>query len=391
MSQRYLNLKAYHQSDLFHPVTKDEIGFDRLSNVLPPSLASLELSKDKQVDIPETVRSIYAKYRPTPLVRAKGFEKAIGTTCEVYLKNEGAAPTGNHKANSAYLIAYLCRSDGAKYIATETTGNWGIALAMAGRELGIKVVCFLDEESHLERPDRKPLMEGLGAEVVVVSPPDDDKLRDPLTISANAAIDFVRSSKDAYYIFGSVYNYFILPQSVVGLEIKSQLAESGRYPDIVVGTCGGGASLLGTAAVFIADILDEGRPTRIVSAEAETCPILSEGKVGLYSVDDRQHFPLLRTYGIEGLKDGDYIGGLGSTVLASSVSFFHSEGMIEVNRFNAQEAMRAAKLLHESEGMLVALETGYTVAAIMKQAQENDNKVIVANVSSGETDKHFYE
>ncbi len=385
MTDAYLNLKAYHESGLYDPTTRREIQQSDLSGILPPSIADLELSKDKLVAVPYEMRRVYATYRPTPLLRAHNLEKAVDTDCEIYLKDEGAAPTGNHKANSAYLISYLCSKDEVRCIATETTGNWGLALAMAGREFGVRVVCFIDEESHSERPDRKPAMEGIGAEVTVVSPDDGGRIRDPLTLSADAAIDFVRDTGGAYYIFGSIYNYFVLPQSVVGIEIRSQLAELGRYPDIVVGTCGGGASLLGTAAAFLADAIDDGRPTRFVSAEADTCPILSEGRLGFYSIDTRGHYPLLHTYGIEELKEGEYIGGIGSTVVAPSVSHFHSKGMIDVHRATSAEARNAARLLHETEGRLVALETGFTMAAVIRQARENRRKVITANISSGET------
>ncbi len=384
----YLNLLAYHQSGLFDPLTEIEIDLESLSNVLPRSLAALELSKERHIEIPKQVLDLYLSYRPTQLLRVKDFEKAIGTSCEIYIKDEGSAPTGNHKANSAYLIASICKNDGVKAIATETTGNWGIALAMAGREFGVNVICFLDEESHINRPDRKPTMEKFGAEVVVVSP--NGKSKDPLTVTADAAIDYTKKSEGTFYIFGSVYNYFILPQSIIGLEIKNQLTQLGKYPDIVVGTCGGGASLLGTAAAFLTDIIDEGKNTKVVSAEAETCPILSEGMLGLYSVDTKQHYPRLNSYGIDELKDGDYIGGLGSTVLASSVAHFHSQGLLEANQFTSHEAMNAAKLLYENEGLLIALESGFTMAAVAKQAYENENKVIVANVSSGHSDKQFY-
>jgi len=390
MLNKFLNLNTYNKSHLFEPLQQKEINQDKLSRVLPPSLAKLELSSEKFIDIPRDVFDIYSTYRPTPLYRARELEKAIGTTCEVYIKDEGATPTGNHKINSAYLIAYLCRKDGIKTVATETTGNWGIALAMAAKRFGIKTVCFLDYESHLERPNRKALMEGFGADVVIVEPPANQEVKDLLTLSANAAIEFTKRSKGAYYIFGSVYSYFIIPQSVIGLEIKSQLVELDRYPDIVIGTCGGGANLLGTSGVFLADTIDEKRKARIVSAEAESCPILSEGKMGLYSIDTLKYYPLIRTYGLEGLRDGDYVGGLGSTVVASSVAYFHSRGLIDVNRFNSEEAMKAAEIFHKSEGKLIALETGFTMAAVIKQARENHNKVIVANISSGETDKKFY-
>jgi len=390
MLNKFLNLKAYHQSDLFNPISEKELGLDDLCKVLPPSLAALEMSKEKYIDIPREIAQIYTTYRPTPLLRAREFEKSIHTNCEIYIKNEGAAPTGNHKANSAYLIAYLCKKDGIKAIATETTGNWGLALAMAGRHFGVKVICFLDYESHIERPNRKSLMEQMGAQVEVVEPQQNQKVKDLLTLSADAAIEFIRKSKGIYYIFGSVYGYFIIPQSVIGLEIKSQLKGLNKYPDIVIGSCGGGANLLGTAATFLADIVDENRGTRIVSAESEGCPILSEGKIGLYSIDSLRYYPLLKTYGIDELKTDGYVGGLGSTIVASSVAFFHSKGLINVNRFGAEEAHRAAELFYKSEGMLVALETGYTIAAIIRQARENDNRVIVANISSGDTDRKFY-
>lgn len=390
MVGRYLNLKAYHQSDLFHPCGEKEMGLDDLSEILPPSLAKLELSKDKYIDIPEEISDTYSTFRPTPLTRVRELERAIDTSCEIYVKDEGQTPTGNHKANSAYLIAFLCKRDGVAAIATETTGNWGIALAMAGRRFGVEVVCFLDHESHAQRPDRKSAMEELGAEVVVVQPRENQKTRDLLTLSADAAIEFTKQSRGVYYVFGSVYGYFVIPQSVIGLETKNQLEKLNRYPDVVVGTCGGGASLLGTAAVFLADIVDENRGTKIVSAEAESCPVLSEGSMGLYSIDTQQYYPMLKTYGIDELKNGGYVGGLGCTVIASSVAFFHSQGMIDVNRFSADDASSAAETLHKSEGMLVALESGYTVAAVIKQARENDNKVIVANVSSGDRDRQFY-
>lgn len=391
MLNKFLNLNAYHKAHLFEPRYQKEINQRELAKVLPPSLAKLELFSEKYVEIPGEVFDIYSTYRPTPLFRVRQFEKNIGTNCEIYIKDEGATPTGNHKINSAYLIAYSCKKDNIKTIATETTGNWGIALAMAAKRFGIKTVCFLDYESHLERPNRKALMEGFGADVVIVEPPPQQEVKDLLTLSANAAIEFIKLSKGAYYIFGSVYSYFIIPQSVIGLEIKSQLAELSRYPDIVVGTCGGGANLLGTAGVFLADIIDEKRKTKIVSAEAQSCPILSEGKMGLYSIDTVKYYPLIHTYGLDGLRDGDYVGGLGSTVVASSVAYFHSTGLIHVNRFSSEEAMKAAESFHRSEGKLIALETGFTMAAVIKQARENNNKIIVANISSGETDKKFYE
>jgi len=152
-----------------------------------------------------------ANYRETPLFRARNFEKAIGTTCEIYIKDEGKTPSGNHKMNSAYLIAYLCAKDGIRTIVTETTGNWGIALALAANDFGLTVMCIIDEESNQARPNRKSIMEGFGAIVRVVTL--DEYHKDLLTLSTDKAIEYTKTLKNAVYIYGSVYGYFVIPQS----------------------------------------------------------------------------------------------------------------------------------------------------------------------------------
>ena len=384
MIKNYLNINGYCNYNLINPKNRNLITLRELSEILPSSIAQLELSKDKEIEIPKEVLNIYSKFRPTPLFRARNFEKAIGTSCEIYIKDEGLTLTGNHKANSAYLIAYLCKKDKVKIITTETTGNWGIALAKACKKFGLEAICFIDYDSHRKRPDRKSAMEKEGSKVIVVE--QDSKHSDLLTLSADAAIKYTKNLENATYIFGSVYNYFIIPQSIIGLEAKEQL---GKYPDIVVGSCGGGANLLGTSAAFIADKLDNKSDVDILSAESEKCPILTRGKKGLYSIDNLNYFPLIETYGLDGLVNGEYIGGLGSTIVASPVAEFHSRGIIKARTYNSEEARKAAKLFYESERKWVALESSYQLASVIDKAREN-KKVILVNISSGNSDTQFY-
>lgn len=390
MIEDFLNINSYWNYQLFDPAGKESLELDRLSRVFPYSLATVELSRAKEIPIPDAVRSIYAQYRPTPLFRAEKFEKAVGTDCEIYVKDEGTTPSGNHKANSAYFIAFLCKQDGLGFITTETTGNWGTALASAAKEFDLHMISFIDEESDRLRPDRKLVMESFGSKVIVV--PKDDQHSDLLSLSADAAVKFTQSLNNAAYIFGSVYGYFVLPQSIIGLEAKKQLQELGKYPDIVVGSCGGGANILGTAAAFIADKIDLKKEVEIFSAEAVSCPILTRGKLGYYSIDNLGYYPLIRTYGLEGLlNDGKYIGGLGSTIVAPSVAHFHSQGIIKAKTFLSEEAREAAEMFHRSEGKYVALETGFQLAAVVDKAKQNNKKIILVNISSGINDKQFYK
>lgn len=388
VNKEYVNINSYFDYELVDPKTKKLFRINELSNVFPESIAELELSTKKVIKIPKKVLDTYSKFRPTPLFRAKNFEKAIGTNCEIYIKDEGSTPTGNHKVNSAYLIAYLCKKDGVKTITTETTGNWGIALAIADKKFGLKTICFIDYESNKKRPDRKKVMEKLGAEVIVVN--QNKKYKDLLTLSADAALKYTKKLKNAAYIFGSVYGYFVITQSIISLEAKEQLKKLGKYPDIVIGSCGGGANLLGISAAFIVDILEKDKKIEIFSAESENCPILTKGIRGLYSIDTLRKFPLLNTYGLKSISDKEYIGGLGSTIVASAVSYFHLKRIIKAETFSAEEAKNAAELFHKTENKWVALETGYQLAGVIKKAKQNQGKIILVNISSGKNDSQFY-
>ena len=379
MVSNYLNLNAYFDYRIFP---------SRSGSGIPSALMRFETERRAMIPIPPEVLKVYSRFRPTPLFRASRFEHALGTTCQIFMKDESATPTGNHKANSSYAIAYLCASTGIRELTTETTGNWGVALAMAAKEFDLKSLCFLDETSDTRRPRAKSCIKEQGGEVVIVK--RDDHHRDLLQLSADAAIEMTRQLADAAYIFGSVYGYFIVPQSIMGIEARQQLASLGKYPDVVVGSCGGGANLLGIAAPFLIDRLTNASDVRVVSAESEKCPILSRGRSGVYSVDSSGYYPSIATYGLDGLIDDEYIGGLGSTIVASAAAHFHRENLIQAHVVSSTEALQAAQLFSQTEGVRVALETAYQLAAVVRESKLMDQGVILANISSGRNDTLFY-
>jgi predicted alternative tryptophan synthase beta-subunit len=56
---------------------------------------------ERYIPIPEPVREYLTMWRPTPLVRARRLEQALGTPARIYYKNEGVSPVGSHKPNTA--------------------------------------------------------------------------------------------------------------------------------------------------------------------------------------------------------------------------------------------------------------------------------------------------
>ena len=54
-------------------------GVGIVPRLYPKEIIAQELSKDRWIDIPDEVREVYRLWRPTPLFRAIGLEKALKT------------------------------------------------------------------------------------------------------------------------------------------------------------------------------------------------------------------------------------------------------------------------------------------------------------------------
>ena len=376
----YININAYFDYSLKNS-QGCECSIRDLKKALPESLAKIELSKEKTIAVPRPIMKEISLFRETPLFRAKKFEKIIGTSCEIYIKDERQTPSGSHKMNSALFCAFMCSQDGIRRIVTETAGNWGVALAMACKKFNIDLFCLIDRQSDQIRPDHKEVIQQYGAEVVLTG--NTDSRSDSGFLSADNAIRFTKNLEEAVYIFGSVYGYFIVPQTIMGIEAKNQMMAMNKYPDIIVGSCGGGANLLGTASAFIMDDFGVSPSPEVVAVEASLCPILSKGKVKVSSIDYVGHYPMIRAYRLGKLPDKrPYIGGLESTIVASAVTHFHEKGLIKSLVCTHDEAQEAAGKFFSSEGSEVAIESAYQLAGVIRKAREEKEKVILVNISS---------
>ena len=77
-----------------HPGTLKPLGPPDLAPLFPMALIMQEVSQEHYIDIPEEVQQIYRLWRPTPLIRARRLEKALGTPAKIYYKYEGVSPAG---------------------------------------------------------------------------------------------------------------------------------------------------------------------------------------------------------------------------------------------------------------------------------------------------------
>ena len=156
-----------------HPGTLQPAGPADLAPLFPNELIMQEVSQDRWIDIPDPVREMYRMWRPTPLIRATGLEKALGTPAKIFYKYEGVSPVGSHKPNTAVAQAYYNKIEGTKRIVTETgAGQWGSALSYACQQFGIEAKVYMVKSSFDQKPYRKSMMQTFGG-TVTASPSEE--------------------------------------------------------------------------------------------------------------------------------------------------------------------------------------------------------------------------
>lgn len=71
------------------PQTGEPVTPDMLEAIFPMNLIEQEVSTKRFIAIPDEVMEKLLMWRPTPLCRATGLERFLGTPAHIYYKNEG--------------------------------------------------------------------------------------------------------------------------------------------------------------------------------------------------------------------------------------------------------------------------------------------------------------
>ena len=100
-----------------------------------------------------------------------------------------------------------------------------------------------------------------------------------LGIAISEAVEHSMRSDKIRYSLGSVVNFVLLHQTVVGQEAKIQLNKVGVKPDIVIGCMGGGSNFAGLMIPFARDKLHGTLPdVEIIGVEPRACPSVCKGQ-----------------------------------------------------------------------------------------------------------------
>ncbi|MBT6337944.1 MAG: TrpB-like pyridoxal phosphate-dependent enzyme [Desulfobacula sp.] len=411
MPRKWYNIMADLPNGMeppLHPGTGQPCGPEDLAPIFPMNLIEQEVSTERWIDIPEEVLDKYAIWRPSPLYRAHNLEKALDTPAKIYFKNEGVSPAGSHKPNTAIAQAYYNKLAGTKKITTETgAGQWGSALSMCCSFFGIECKVFMVKISYNQKPYRRLMMETWGANCTA-SPSSEtvagrsilEKTPDSpgsLGMAISEAVEAAVGDETTKYALGSVLNHVMIHQSIIGLEAQKQMEMAGDYPDIVIGSAGGGSNFAGLAATFARDKIN-GKDIDIIAVEPSSCPTLTRGPFAYDFGDTVQMTPLLpmHTLGHNFVPAPIHAGGLRYHGMAPIVSQLVLDGIVRPESIQQMETFKAGMAFARSEGYISAPECNHAVAMTIREAlkakEEGKEKTILFNWSGhGLVDLGAYE
>lgn len=377
------------------PGSGQPISPDMLAPIFPMGIIEQEVSPKRFIDIPDPVLDIYRLYRPTPLVRARRLEEALGVKCKIYYKDESRSPAGSHKPNTAVPQAYYNKLEGVRRLATETgAGQWGTALSFACKMFGLDCTVYMVKVSYNQKPYRRILIQSYGAEIfpspsgktgvgraVLAKDPD---CQGSLGLAISEAVEDAATHADTKYALGSVLNHVVLHQTIIGQETEKQLVMAGEKPDYLVGCVGGGSNFGGLVLPFLPRKLAGERIT-FVAAEPKACPTLTRGQFRYDYGDVARLTPLLKmhTLGHNYMPAPIHAGGLRYHGDAPIICNLAAEGLIDARAYFQNDCFEAAKLFQATEGFLPAPETSHAIKAAIDVAREAEPGQVVVFLFSG--------
>lgn len=375
-----------------------EFGGAFVPELLRPNIEELETEYAK-IKMDPTFQKEYINLlkdyvgRPTPLYLSKHLSQKHKAT--IFLKREDLNHTGAHKINNAIGQILLAMKMGKTKIVAETgAGQHGVATATVCALMGLECIIFMGEIDIERQSPNVQRMKFLGAKVVPATS-GSKTLKD----ATNEAIRFWINNPDVYYLIGSVVGPHPYPQivadfqSVISEEIRKQLFEKtgNELPTKVLACVGGGSNAAGAFYHFynsktVELIAVEASGEGLKSGKSAATSILGSkgvlhGSMTLLMQDE--YGQVIEPYSISAGLDYPGIGPLHAYSIAS--------GRTKSIAITDKEALRAAKELTQTEGIIPALESAHALAALEKLIL-TENDIVVVNLSGrGDKDMAAYE
>jgi cysteine synthase B len=267
----------------------------------------------------------------TPLVRLQRLPGKTGN--QILVKLEGNNPAGSVKDRPAYSMILHAEKRGeispGDTLIEATSGNTGIALAMAAAIKGYRMVLVMPEHMSVER---RAVMRAFGAEIVLVS------REASMEGARDLALDMQARGE------GKVLDQFANPDNPLA-------HYEGTGPEIWRDTAG--------------------TVTHFVSAMGTTGTIMGTSRYL------KEQNPAVQIVGVTPA-EGSAIPGIRRWPDAYLPSIFHAENVDQTIEVTQDEAERTTLALAAREGIFAGISSGGAVSAALSLSAQVENAVIVA-------------
>lgn len=279
----------------------------------------------------------------TPMVRLCHYGKQHGLQAEIIAKVESFNPGGSVKDRIAYAMIEKAEKEGklkpGATIIEPTSGNTGIGLAWVSAVKGYKLILTMPSTMSIERQN---LLKALGATLILT---DGSKGMKGAIEKANEL-----QSETPGSIIMHQFDNPVNPEAHVQTTAEEIWKDTEGKIDLFVAGVGTGGTLSGTAK----GLKSHNPAIKAIAVEPNSSAVLSGEQPGVHKIQ-----------------------GIGAGFIPAN---FDKSIVDEVIRVKDEEAIRTARELAQSEGLLVGISSGAAVygATILAQRPENKGKIIVA-------------
>ena len=286
----------------------------------------------------------------TPLMEVQNIEKAEGLKARLIVKIESKNPGGSQKDRVALAMIEDAEAKGLLHpgdtIIEPTSGNTGIGLAWVSAVKGYQLILTMPETMSMER---MKLLKALGATLVLT--PGSEGMAGSIA-KANELKETIPGS----IILGQFDNP-ANPEAHLHTTAEEIWRDTDGEVDIFVAGIGTGGTISGTA-----EGLKRHNPNiKAMGVEPQRSPLLSGGKAGPHRIQ-----------------------GIGANFIPKN---YHPEVVDEIIPVTDEEAMSAARMLAQKEGLLVGISAGAAFQAALQVARREANKgkmIVVLLPDTGE-------